>query len=321
MTLARVKRDRLAGASSDPGDARSTGPGNAARMPRTATSHGYVELPPGWERVAADGPGPFVTSEMLRAPDGTLVRWHSRAHRKQRPSSRGGVWWRPDSASWWMALLFALGSLCFAAASIASQWASASRPAIGVTFFVGSILFTAAAYLQFSEAVNVEHAATKGSARSRWRPASWEPGRVDWLASAIQLAGTLFFNLSTYEGMKRGLDARQADLRVWTPDVAGSICFLVSSELAYAETCHRWVCVRARSLSWRIVVVNLLGSIAFGVSAVTALVEPSTGEPVSAALANATTTLGALCFLAGAVMLVPEAMRLQAGPTGLIPTG
>jgi hypothetical protein len=145
-----------------------------------------------------------------------------------------------------MALGFALGSVCFGAASIASQWASVPRPAIGVTFFAGSILFTLAAYI---------------------------------------------------------------DLRVWAPDVFGSICFLAASELALAEVCGRWFCVRGRSLPWRIVALNLLGSVAFGVSAVTSLIVPSTDEPVSAGITNATTTLGALCFLAGAVLLLPEEKR------------
>jgi YrhK-like protein len=201
---------------------------------------------------------------------------------------RHGIWWRPDRVTWWMGVLFAVGSLCFALAAIVSQWASAPRPAIGVTYFVGSIFFTLAAYLQ-------------------WRPASWQPRSIDWLASTIQLAGTLFFNVSTFAGMKHGFDARQTNLRVWTPDVFGSICFLASSELAYAEVCHRWFCVRARSLSWRIAALNLVGSIAFGVSAVTSLIEPSTQEPVSAAIANAGTAVGALCFLAGGLMLLPEA--------------
>ena len=111
-----------------------------------------------------------------------------------------------------MGLLFAVGSLCFALAAIVSQWASAPRPAIGVTYFVGSIFSPAAAYLQFSQAVNVEHGAVPGAANRRWRPASWEPRRIDWLASAIQLAGTLFFNVSTFAGMKHGFDARQSDL-------------------------------------------------------------------------------------------------------------
>jgi YrhK-like protein len=203
---------------------------------------------------------------------------------RQRHSTRRG----PDATRRWMALLFAIGSLCFALAAIVSQWASAPRPAIGVTYFVGSIFFTVAAYL-------------------KWRSATRAPRGIDWWASAIQLAGTLFFNVSTFAGMKHGFDARQSDLRVWTPDVFGSICFLVSSELAYAAVCRRWFCVRARSLSWRIAALNLVGSIAFGVSAVTSLIEPSTQEPVSAAIANAGTAVGALCFLAGAVMLVPEA--------------
>jgi hypothetical protein len=219
---------------------------------------------------------------------------------------RHGAWWGPDRVSWWMGLLFAVGSLWFALAAIVSQWASAPRPAIGVTYFVGSIFFTVAAYLQFSQAVNAEHGPAPGAASRRWRPASWEPRRVDWLASAIQLAGTLFFNVSTFAGMKHGFDARQSDLRVWTPDVFGSICFLVSSELAYAAVCQRWFCVRPRSRSWRIAALNLVGSLAFGVSAVTSLIEPSTQEPVSAAIANAGTTVGALCFLAGAVMLLPR---------------
>jgi predicted membrane protein len=189
-----------------------------------------------------------------------------------------------------MGVLFAVGSFCFAAAAIVSQWASAPRPAIGVTYFVGSIFFTAAACLQ-------------------WRSAAREPRGVDWWASVIQLAGTLFFNVSTFAGMKHGFDARQSNLRVWTPDVFGSICFLVSSELAYAAVCGRWFGLRPRSLSWRIAALNLLGSIAFGVSAVTSLIEPSTQEPVSAAIANAGTAIGALCFLAGAVMLAPEAAQ------------
>jgi hypothetical protein len=187
-----------------------------------------------------------------------------------------------------MGVLFAAGSVCFAVASLASQWATASRPAIGVTFFVGSLAFTAASYLQLT---------TTG--RGPWRG--------DRLAALVQLAGTLFFNVSTFAAMQRGLDARETDLRVWAPDAFGSVCFLVASELALASVCKRWACWRARSRAWRIAALNMVGSIAFGVAAVASLVEPSTSEPVSAAIANAGTTAGALCFLAGALMLVPGA--------------
>jgi hypothetical protein len=204
----------------------------------------------------------------------------------------GHAWWRPDRLAWWMGGLFALGSVCFAVASFASQWASAPRPGIGVTFFAGSVLFTSAAGLQLWQAVSAP-----------------EPRRADRVASLVQFAGTVFFNVSTYEAMQTGFDALESDLRVWAPDVFGSVCFLASSLIAFREVAgphRRW---QPAVLEWRIGALNLLGSVAFGIAAAAALVEPSTSEPVSAAVANAGTTLGALCFLAGALALLPEPAR------------
>ena len=68
-------------------------------------------------------PGPFVSAEVLRRPDGTLMRWHSRSHRKRPAGSpnRSGIWWRPDRLSWWIGVLFAIGSSCFLVAAVACQ--------------------------------------------------------------------------------------------------------------------------------------------------------------------------------------------------------
>jgi hypothetical protein len=206
-----------------------------------------------------------------------------------------------------MSVLFALGSLCFTVAAIAAQWASTPRPGIDVTFFVGSILFTSAAYLQYLEAVNVDRGIESEPKRHRLRRASWEPARIDWVASSVQLAGTIFFNISTFAAMKHGLSSSQSNRRVWAPDAFGSVCFLVASALAYAEVCHRWLCLRWRLLSWRIVALNLVGSIAFGAAAIASLLEPSSGEPVSARVANGGTALGGACFLIAAIALMPEA--------------
>ena len=153
-----------------------------------------------------------------------------------------------------MAVLFAIGSICFAVGGVEAQWSLTSASVTGVTFFVGSIFFTSAAYLQYSETVNVDHAV--GERKHRWRPASWEPGRIDWLASLIQLIGTVLFNISTFAAMNTNLTTHQINARVWGPDAFGSIAFLVSSELAYAEVCHRWVCFRNRTLSWKVVALN-----------------------------------------------------------------
>jgi hypothetical protein len=60
-----------------------------------------------------------------------------------------------------------------------------------------------------------------------------------------------------------------------------------------------------RARDWRIAVINLAGCVAFGIAAVAGYVVPSTGSPLDLAAANAWTSLGALCFLAGALLLLP----------------
>jgi len=87
---------------------------------------------------------------------------------------------------------------------------------------------------------------------------------------------------------------------------SGSLCFLGASYLAYAEVCRRWMAWQPRNISWWVVVINLLGSVAFGVSAVASVVVVQTGELWSASAANLWTFVGAICFFAGAFLLLPE---------------
>ena len=97
-----------------------------------------------------------------------------------------------------------------------------------------------------------------------------------------------------------------ADERVWRPDALGSIAFLVASGLAWYEVCHGWWAWRPHSMGWWITVVNLVGSIAFGVSAVAAYVVPTTDSLRHVEISNLGTFVGALCFLAGAILLCPS---------------
>lgn len=152
--------------------------------------------------------------------------------------------------------------MCFAIGPFPGFVQLVGASADAAVFFVGSILFTTAAALQFAQ----------------------ERG---W-ATAIQLAGTLFFNRSTF----RALGATQENTLIWRPDALGSICFLVASALAW------------RADRDRIAALNLAGSVAFGVSAVAAHVVPDTGDELSLAAANLATVVGALCFLAGALPLI-----------------
>ena len=60
------------------------------------------------------------------------------------------------------------------------------------------------------------------------------------------------------------------------------------------------------SRTWETAWLNLLGSVAFGVSAAAAYVVPSSGEVANAALVNLGTFLGAVCFFAGALLMTPD---------------
>jgi hypothetical protein len=173
-------------------------------------------------------------------------------------------------------VLFMIGSACFAVASLPGA-SSLSEKVVGITYFIGSIFFTTAASEQL-------------------RVARGQGNEVR--AAAVQFAGTLFFNVSTFSAMSEQLSAHQSNLLVWSPDFFGSICFLVSSVLAEIAVLHAVLVIR------RSATLNLVGSIAFGISAVAAYVVPETDKLLNASLATSTTLVGALCFLWAARILV-----------------
>lgn len=202
-------------------------------------------------------------------------------------------------------MLFAIGAACFFVGPFPGLVELVGSGIDGLVFFVGSIFFTTAAALQCLETFNVDRA-PDGGRRRRFRILAFEPGRIDWWSSVVQFAGTLLFNVDTYRAMTAGFADVAYDRLVWTPDAIGSACFLVSGYLAYVEVCGGLLCTRRRTLEWDIAAVNLVGCVAFGVSAIAAFVVPSTGSVVDLAAANAWTAFGGLCFLIGAVLLLPE---------------
>ena len=175
-----------------------------------------------------------------------------------------------------IAVLFMIGSALFAIAATPG-YAAISERASAFTYFAGSLFFTAAAFHQLQ---------TSQAGLDRW-------------SSLIQFAGTLFFNMNTFVAIDEGLDPHAQDLLIWTPDAIGSVCFLVSSAIAsYAV----WE-LRSDKRTRRIADLNLLGSVAFGVSAVASRIVDATAEPANAALAGLGTFVGAICFLVAAGIL------------------
>ena len=118
--------------------------------------------------------------------------------------------------------------------------------------------------------------------------------------------------------MQNSFDTSDVDRLVWRPEAFGSICFLIAGLLAYLEVRGGGVLHAKRTLEWKIATVNFAGCILFGLSTVGGYVLPSTGDALDLAIANAGTALGALCFLIGALMLLPEAAQprreADAGP-------
>jgi hypothetical protein len=169
-----------------------------------------------------------------------------------------------------MALSFAIGSTCFLVGPFPGYAKLVGAEADAITFFVGSIFFTVGGALQVS--------------LSRTPPDRW--------AAIIQSAGTLFFNVTTYQALHTSVSNADYDRLVWRPDALGSVCFLVSGVIAYRA--------RRSGDGWE-PAVNLLGCIFFGISAVAGYVVPSHGTILDLAAANWNTALGAACFLACAV--------------------
>ena len=272
-----------------------------------AAARSYLEIPREWERLAVRRVGTFVTSETFRRPDGRIVTWSSRANRKRgRAPQAGSTWWAPHALAWWIGALFMVGSACFAIGALPGYLAWVGYEADAVTFFVGSLFFTSAAFLQYVE-VAVAPRTTGAVDRSVGPPRlGIEPRRIDWWAVAVQLVGTVYFNVTTFAALLHNLDTEQARRLIWTPDALGSICFLIASELAFAEVGHRLVSWRPQSREWQITALNMVGSIAFGASAIGSFVLPTTGQPASVWLTNMGTFVGALCFFAGAVLLLYE---------------
>ena len=199
-----------------------------------------------------------------------------------------------------------LGASCFALGAIPAYVHAVGAAADSITFFVGSIFFTSASYLQLVQAQSpgmTDVDEQRQHTRVRAVLWAWRPGDKNWLAAATQFPGTLFFNISTFAETAHNLTAAQADRHVWRPDIFGSILFLVASAFAISALGVEFR--RLRSLPWAIAWINMLGSVAFMASALASFVLPKTDAMIDIPLANAATFLGAVCFLVAPALLLP----------------
>ncbi len=197
----------------------------------------------------------------------------------------------------WMAVCFATGSTCFLIGPFPGYASLVGDTADAVTFFAGSILFTAGGALQCALAYGERRGSTAG--------------RAAWRTATVQSAGTLFFNVTTYRALHTALSSPEYNRLVWRPDALGSICFLVSGAIAYRASPRRGWRPRRSCPGWWEPAVNLLGCVFFGISAVAGHVVPSTGSVLDLAASNFNTALGAACFLACALATLRSGLTIK----------
>ena len=124
----------------------------------------------------------------------------------------------------------------------------------------------------------------------------------------MQFAGTILFNFNTFDAMIPSLNWFQRDLLIWVPNIDGSVLFLVSGYLAFIETCHAHWAWKPWSISWWVVFANLLGCVGFMISALFAIFLPGTSDSEAISISVMFTLLGAIGFLVGSLLMLPEAV-------------
>ena len=183
--------------------------------------------------------------------------------------------------------LFALGSFPFYAQFV-------DPGTVGITFVVGSVFFT-------ERGQPLQLRSSYGS----------EDRRLVW-AAAVQLVGTILFNLNTVDAMFESLDTEQTNRLVWAPDMFGSAAFLIASHLAWLAVCRRIWCVHRDDADWWVAALNYIGSIFFMLSAIASFTLTTTGQTVNTTIVNTGTFLGAVCFFVGAYLLLPARAEARA---------
>ena len=186
-----------------------------------------------------------------------------------------------------VAVLFMVGSSLFALGAFPVYAQNVDPGTVGITFVVGSAFFTSAAagQLAIARRTRADHLLVR--------------------SAQVQFVGTVLFNVSTVAAMLASLDTEQTNRLVWAPDMFGSVAFLVASHLAWLAVCRSAWCVRRDDVDWWVAVLNYTGSGFFMLSAIASFTLRTTGETLNTALVNSGTCLGAICFLAGAYLLLP----------------
>ena len=269
----------------------------------------FPDHPRHWQHVARREFGRFITEIELIDGAGRHILWNARRHRKglgpfsDRKRARTRTFTQHLNRP--IALLFIVGASLFFAGSLMSLLGADSAFREDGVFFVGSIFFTAAAYVQYLQSINNSEDVHLANADGRWRPWAWQPDRIDFWVTATQFLGALFFNFNTYDSFASHTKAEEL-LSVWIPDIIGSILFMISGSLSVVEFNTRPIFWPRSSLQSAITVVNFWGCVFFMGSALLALGAILVPGGISGNLSLALTAAGAAAFFASSTLMLFE---------------
>lgn len=269
--------------------------------------------------VEKAGPWPWVTLRSYIYQDSEYL-WRARQSRKGlNPGERGlesvrPVFWQSQAYNWLTGLIFSVGASLFMLGSMfslmPSEWSiTPSAFVTSIVFFMGSIPFTTAAYMQHFQAANTPTfmvAPQSAGSPRRISLIGWHPDSLGWLSTFTQFIGTIAFNFNTFDGIYPAAEWYVRDLTIWTPGMIGSSLFLISGYLAFIEVCHSYWKWKPKDLDWQITFSNLLGCIFFMTAGVLGYVTKTREAAWIGDVTYIHLWLGGLGFLIGALLLMRE---------------
>lgn len=239
--------------------------------------------------------GPFITQVFINK----ILIHTSRSLRKSLH--------QPKTISYWISILFMVGATLFVIPSILLiyPFLDLSSNNINTIYFIGSILFTSAAYLQYLESINsdITNKLHINQQKTNWLWFKVSFNNLGYLSSLSQFIGTIFFNFNTFDSLLNPIYIDERNILIWTPNILGSILFLVSSFLAWLEIYHDTNIKSFKTNTWWTIWINILGSILFLISALYSFNFQSGDNINFDIIAIWTTLLGAICFFLSAFLM------------------
>lgn len=193
---------------------------------------------------------------------------------------------------------FMIGSTFFAISAFPgfSSWAGAVWT--NLLPFIGAWFFTTAGFMQW---------ALTGPMYKQSRHGNGQVLSAAWLAAMTQALGALAFNVSTTAALgKASIHDERA--YIWSPDAGGSLLFLVSGYFVIVSFSHVNKMWKPSDPIWWSSLINFLGCVAFGISAVGAFVSAG-GNTLDPTVASWCTLIGAVGFFIASALELPQAVR------------